>query len=181
MFILWVKSAFHLFLICIPFNFYFCLLFSIICVALKIKFLANFIYPHVRGCNHWNKSFGSLSFKPRQPQSSGKNKWRGQQLQINYWSFYLDATLQTGLANAFFFLLLELFQLSALQATFAFFLNFFYSLPDIFWSGLSHQLFILGKAHALSWRVSVPTWFLKFSNKAYSSCGEKMEHFLEKK
>lgn len=103
MFILWVKSAFHLFLICIPFNFYFCLLFSIICVALKIKFLANFIYPHVRGCNHWNKSFGSLSFKPRQPQSSGKNKWRGQQLQINYWSFYLDATLQTGLANAFFF------------------------------------------------------------------------------
>lgn len=103
MFILWVKSVFHLFLICVPFNFYFCLLFSVICVALKIEFLANFIYPHVRGCNHWNKSLGRLFFKPRQPQSSGKNKWRGQQLQINYWSFYLDATLQTGLANTFFF------------------------------------------------------------------------------
>lgn len=103
MFILWVKSAFHLFLICIPFNVYFCLLFSVICVALKIEFLANFTYPHVRGCNHWNKSLGSLFFKPRQPQSSGKNKWQGQQLQINYWSFYLDATLQTGLANALFF------------------------------------------------------------------------------
>lgn len=73
-----------------------------------------------------------------------------------------------------YFLLLELFQLSALQADFA----LFYSLPGIFLSALSHQLFILGKAHvhgvyAFSWRVSVHTWFLRLSNKVCNSFDEK--------